>query len=227
MNEERSRWFWPALAVGWALIAVGIVGMFSQRDRTTPFQLVRYVIGFLLVHDVVVAPVVIGVGWLVTRFVPAVARGPLRAALALSALVVAFSWPLLRRYGEHATNDSALPARLRPHRAGRAGGGVAGGARRAGRRGSSAPGAAELAADPLDRRGEAAARHGAGDGDGIGPRVDVAQLGQQLHAEAEIAQPAVLLGAGGRRAHRDADEHVGRRPLQPDGPVAPVGRPAP
>jgi hypothetical protein len=109
MNEERSRWFWPALVAGWAVIGVGIVGMFSQRDRTTPFQLVRYVVGFLLVHDLVVAPVVIGIGWLVTRFVPAVARGPLRAALALSALVVAFSWPLLRRYGEHATNDSALP----------------------------------------------------------------------------------------------------------------------
>src|SRR3954447_11416377 len=109
MNEERSRWFWPALAAGWGLIGVGVVGMFSQRDRTTPFQLVRYVIGFLLVHDLVVAPLVIGGGWLVTRFVPTVARGPLRAALALSALVVAFSWPLLRRYGEHATNDSALP----------------------------------------------------------------------------------------------------------------------
>jgi hypothetical protein len=109
MNEERSRWFWPALVAGWTLIGIGIVGMFSQRDRTTPFRLVRYVIGFLLVHDLVVAPIVIGVGWLVTRFVPVVARGPLRAALALSALVVAFSWPLLRRYGEHATNDSALP----------------------------------------------------------------------------------------------------------------------
>jgi hypothetical protein len=108
-REERSRWFWPALAVGWGLMAVGIVGMFSQRDRTTPFELVRYVVGFLLIHDLVVAPVVIGVGWLVTRFVPALFRGPLRAALALSALVIAFSWPLLRRYGEHATNDSALP----------------------------------------------------------------------------------------------------------------------
>lgn len=108
-SEERSRWFWPALAVGWALMVVGIVGMFSQRDRTKPFELVRYVVGFLLVHDLVVAPVVIGAGWAVTRFVPPLARGPLRAALALSALVIAFSWPLLRRYGEHATNDSALP----------------------------------------------------------------------------------------------------------------------
>ena len=107
--NERSRWFWPAVAAGWGLIVVGIVGMFSQRDRTTPFQLARYVIGFLLVHDLIVAPVVIGAGWLVTRAVPPVARGPLRAALALSALVIAFSWPLLRRYGEHATNASALP----------------------------------------------------------------------------------------------------------------------
>lgn len=109
MNDGRSRWFWPALGAGWALIGVGIIGLFTQRERTTPFQLARYVIGFLLVHDLVVAPVVIGGGWLVSRAVPPVARGPLRAALALSALVVAFSWPLLRRYGEHATNDSALP----------------------------------------------------------------------------------------------------------------------
>jgi hypothetical protein len=109
VNEERSRWFWLAFLAGWGLIAIGIVGLFSQRDRTQPFQLVRYVIGFLLVHDLVVAPLVIAAGWLVTRFVPAIARAPLRAALAVSALVVAFSWPLLRRYGERATNDSALP----------------------------------------------------------------------------------------------------------------------
>jgi len=109
MNEERSRWFWPALAAGWGLIAVGIVGMFSQRDRTQPFQLVRYVVGFLLLHDLVLVPLVLAAGWVVTRFVPPIGRGPLRAALALSALVVVFSWPLLRRFGEHATNDSALP----------------------------------------------------------------------------------------------------------------------
>jgi len=109
MNEERSRWFWPALAAGWGLIAVGIVGMFSQRDRTQPFQLVRYVIGFLLLHDLVLAPVVLVGGWVVTRFVPPIARGPVRAAVALSTLVIVFSWPLLRRFGEHPTNDSALP----------------------------------------------------------------------------------------------------------------------
>ncbi len=109
MNEQRSRWFWPALVIGWGLMAVGIAGMFSQRDRTKPFELARYVVGFLLVHDLVVAPVVIGIGWLVSRYLPPPTRGPLRAALALSALVIAFSWPLLRRYGEHATNDSALP----------------------------------------------------------------------------------------------------------------------
>ena len=109
MSGDRSRWFWPALVAGWALIAVGLAGMVSQRDRTKPLQLGRYVIGFLLVHDFVVAPLVLLGGWVVSRFVPPVARGPLRGALALSALVLVFSWPLLQRFGERPTNDSALP----------------------------------------------------------------------------------------------------------------------
>ena len=111
MTGDRSRCFWPALGVGWALIALGLVGMVSERDRTRPLLLARYVIGFLLVHDVAVVPLVLLAAWLVSRFVPMVARGPVRGALAMSALVVAFAWPLLWRFGERPTNDSALPLR--------------------------------------------------------------------------------------------------------------------
>jgi hypothetical protein len=106
---ERTRWFWLGMAAGWLLIAVGVGGMVVQRGRTQPLGLARYVLGFLLVHDLVVAPVVVAGGWLVTRLVPPVARGAVRGALALTALILVFSWPLLRRYGENATNDSALP----------------------------------------------------------------------------------------------------------------------
>jgi hypothetical protein len=105
----RSRWFWPGMAVGWVLIGVGVGGMVVQRSRTHPLGLGRYVVGFLLVHDLVVAPIALGGAWLVGRLVPPIARGPVRAALALTALIAAFAWPLLRRYGTHATNDSALP----------------------------------------------------------------------------------------------------------------------
>jgi hypothetical protein len=109
VTDQRSRWFWPGVIAGWGLIAVGLVGMVSQRDRTTPLLLARYVIGFLVVHDAVVVPAVLLGGWLVSRFVPAVARGPVRGALAMSVLVLVFSWPLLGRFGERPTNDSALP----------------------------------------------------------------------------------------------------------------------
>ena len=108
-GDERSRWFVPALVVGWVIIGMALVGMVRDTSRTKPTELVRYVLGFALLHDLVVAPLVVLVGWLLTRFVPSVARGPVRGALALSALVAVFSWPLLRRYGEHATNNSALP----------------------------------------------------------------------------------------------------------------------
>jgi hypothetical protein len=97
------------MAAGWLLIGVGIGGMVVQRSRTHPLGLARYVVGFLLVHDLVVVPLALGGAWLVARLVPPLARGPVRGALGLTAVIVAFSWPLLRRYGEHATNDSALP----------------------------------------------------------------------------------------------------------------------
>jgi hypothetical protein len=108
-RDERSRWFLPALIVGWAIIGAALVGMVRDTSRTKPAELARYVLGFALVHDLIVVPLVLLVGWLLTRFVPSVARGPVRGALALSALVMIFAWPLLQRYGEHATNSSALP----------------------------------------------------------------------------------------------------------------------
>jgi hypothetical protein len=106
---KRHGWFWPALVVGWAFIAVGIAGMASQGGRASPLVVGPFVLGFLLAHDLVLAPAVLVAGWLLGRIVPAVGRGPVRAALALSGLVVLFALPLLGRFGERPTDDSALP----------------------------------------------------------------------------------------------------------------------
>jgi hypothetical protein len=46
---------------------------------------------------------------LVLTRVPARVRGALAGALALSAIVVAFSIPLVRAYGRHELNSSTLP----------------------------------------------------------------------------------------------------------------------
>lgn len=61
------------------------------------------------VHDVIVAPVAIVAGWLVVRYVPRFMKAPVQAALLLSAVLVAVSWPALRGYGRVASNPTYLP----------------------------------------------------------------------------------------------------------------------
>jgi hypothetical protein len=101
--------FWITAAVGWAGIAWGVVGIFSHSLDTRPANLARFVVGGVLLHDLLVAPVAILAGVLVARRVPARARGPVQAALAISAIVALFAYPLVRAYGLAANNPTSLP----------------------------------------------------------------------------------------------------------------------
>ena len=118
MGADRQRqtgWFWVGFGIGWAVIAYGIWGALANADRTEPLQLAVYVVGAAVLHDAVIVPVVVTVGWLASRWLPPAARGPVRGALALSALLVVFAYPLVRRLGARPTNSSALPLRYGPN----------------------------------------------------------------------------------------------------------------
>lgn len=101
--------FWITAAVGWAVIGWGVYGIFSNRLDTRPANLARFVVGGALLHDLLIAPVVILAGVLVARAVPARFRGPIQAALVVSAIVALFAWPLVRGYGLAANNPTSLP----------------------------------------------------------------------------------------------------------------------
>lgn len=101
--------FWISAAVGWAVIGWGVYGIFSNRVDTRPANLAKFVVGGALLHDLLVAPLVILAGVLLARAVPGRARGPVQAALAVSAIVALFSWPLVRAYGLAAHNPTSLP----------------------------------------------------------------------------------------------------------------------
>lgn len=101
--------FWISAAAGWAVIGWGVLGIFRHSLDTRPSNLATFVVGGALLHDLLVAPVVILAGVLVARAVPARARGPVQAALAVSAIVALFSWPLVRAYGLAAHNPTSLP----------------------------------------------------------------------------------------------------------------------
>jgi hypothetical protein len=90
-------------------MAYAVRGALMDRGGTNPSQLIRWVIGGALVHDLFVAPIVTGVALILAWRAPAWWGKPLAAAAALTAIVVLFSWPVLRGYGRHPGNSSTLP----------------------------------------------------------------------------------------------------------------------
>ena len=101
--------FWISAAAGWGVIGFGLRGIFQHSLDTRPASLARFVVGGALLHDLVVAPLVIVAGVLLARAVPGRARAVVQAALVVSGVVALFSYPLVRAYGLAANNPTSLP----------------------------------------------------------------------------------------------------------------------
>ncbi len=109
-DERPSAWiFVPTLLVGWAIIAFGAHAALHDARDAHPVALLVHVVTFDLFHDVVIAPTLFIVAWLIGKAVPVVARGPVRAAAGATALYVVLAYPLIRRWGRRPTNSSTLP----------------------------------------------------------------------------------------------------------------------
>ncbi|HEX2048413.1 MAG TPA: hypothetical protein VHF27_11640 [Acidimicrobiales bacterium] len=101
--------FWLSALTGWAVIGFGVRGIVDHSVDTRPADLARFVLGGAVLHDVVVAPLVILAGVAVARSVPRRARAATQTALVVTGIVALFSYPLVRGYGLAADNPSSLP----------------------------------------------------------------------------------------------------------------------
>ncbi len=108
-DRRAGPLFWISAAAGWAVIGFGLRGIFQKSLDTRPGNLARFVVGGALLHDLLVAPLVILLGVLLARAVPGRARAIVQAALAVSGIVALFSYPLVRAYGLAANNPTSLP----------------------------------------------------------------------------------------------------------------------
>jgi hypothetical protein len=109
-RAQPGGWaFWLGLVSGWAMIGYAVRGALMDEGGTNPPQLIRWVIGGAIVHDLLVAPVVTAVGLLFAWRAPPWWGRPVAAAFGTSALLVVFSFPLLRGFGRHPGNPSTLP----------------------------------------------------------------------------------------------------------------------
>lgn len=109
ISEPGGPAFWIGAVVGWGVIVAGIVGLLSQSGQTQPKDAARWVLGAAVLHDLVVAPVVIGLGLLLTKVAPRRWRAVVQGAFVISAMVSLFSIPFVRGYGRIANNPSLLP----------------------------------------------------------------------------------------------------------------------
>ena len=108
-TPRRGPLFWASAAVGWGIILWGLRGALHHRLDTRPGQLVRFLLGGALAHDLVLAPVVLLTGVLLARSVAARWRAPIQAALFISGTLVLFTYPMLRGYGRTLRNPTSLP----------------------------------------------------------------------------------------------------------------------
>ena len=97
------------LALGLPVMAYAVRGARVDAHLTHPAELARWIFGLAVVHDLVVAPVVLALGFVLRRRVPDRAWPPIRAALLTSAVLVLVGWPFVRGYGRNPGVPSLLP----------------------------------------------------------------------------------------------------------------------
>jgi hypothetical protein len=102
--------FWVGVAVGGAVAGFGLWGLLGHAAATRPPGWAGWLLATLLGHDLLLAPGLLTVGWLVGRL-PGRWRVPVRAALVVSAVVVLVTLPAFLGNGRATQpgNASLLP----------------------------------------------------------------------------------------------------------------------
>jgi hypothetical protein len=103
---------WPVVVgslTGAGLAGFGVHTLLAHASDTRPVVVVRWVIGLALVHDLVLAPVVLLVATAVHRWAPRPVRAVLAGVLVVTGVLVLEAWPALRGYGRIRDNPTVLP----------------------------------------------------------------------------------------------------------------------
>jgi hypothetical protein len=110
--EPLSGWrWWTGLAVGGAVGLFGLAGLLRDAAKAMPAVWLKWLVGLLLVHDFVFAPLVNLVGRRLRDRTPKAWRWPLQLGLVTSGVLILASVPVLVGVGRATQpgNASVLP----------------------------------------------------------------------------------------------------------------------
>lgn len=92
-------------AVGLAAIAFGGLTLLDGNEIVA---VVPWIVGPVLIHDLVIGPLIIGLVWLGTRFLPHYSRTPAMVGLVVSGSLTLVALSVVGRQGAAADNPSLL-----------------------------------------------------------------------------------------------------------------------
>ncbi|KQS68312.1 hypothetical protein [Modestobacter sp. Leaf380] len=102
-------WRWLFLAPGLAAVAFGAYGLLTAGGAIPLGSWLTWFVGGALVHDLVIAPVWIGLGWVAARVLPRPARGPVVVGAAVSGSLTLVALPFVLGIGGDPGDGSFLP----------------------------------------------------------------------------------------------------------------------
>jgi hypothetical protein len=105
----RPWWRWLFLLPGLAAVAYGAQGLLTAGGRVPLASWLTWFLGSALVHDLVIAPLWIGLGWLAARVLPLAARPAVVVAAAVSGVLTLVALPFVLGFGADPVNPSFLP----------------------------------------------------------------------------------------------------------------------
>lgn len=103
---RTARWLTGGLGV--LLLGYGILRIAQFSDATQPRQLGGWLVAALVLHDGILAWLVVGIGWLLGRFVPGRARAYLQGGLITAGLVSLVAAPMIYRRGRSQPGQALL-----------------------------------------------------------------------------------------------------------------------
>ena len=94
--------------LGILVLLYGIVNLFIHIPIQTLLMVAVWLVAALIIHDAVIAPSVVGIGWLLRRFLPDRARRYVQMGLIMAAAVTIIAIPMIIREGSQPPQKTLL-----------------------------------------------------------------------------------------------------------------------
>jgi hypothetical protein len=108
-TSARPWWRWLFVLPGLGAVLYGVYGLLTAGSRVPLDSWLTWFVGSALLHDLVIAPIWIGLGWLAARVLPIAARPAIVVGAAVAGILALVALPFVLGVGADPENSSFLP----------------------------------------------------------------------------------------------------------------------